>query len=63
MAVMFEDQVVPGTSLAEVALPKNWNNQSQCVQLFELGPSSEEWTICNKMMCKPMEVCNCYKSY
>ena len=49
MAYFLQDQAVPQASrTVSVNIPVNWENQSSCVDVFEVKPESQEW----KLHCK-----------
>ena len=51
MAAIFK-----ATSQAGVTLPANWESQCQCIQMYELMSSAEEWKLCDGMLQKSMQV-------
>ena len=53
---MFEDQLVPEINPPRVGVPANWVDQCQCVDTYDLPPTSEEWKICEKMVQKSLQV-------
>lgn len=46
MAYFLQDQAVPqGSRTVSVNIPINWENQSACVDVFQVKPESQEWTL------------------
>ena len=58
MAAIFDDQLVPDKASSQLglALPTNWENQSQCVQTYEMKSESEDWKLCERMIQKSLQV-------
>ena len=57
MAAIFDDQLVPDKASSQLglALPTNWENQSQCVQTYKKS-ESEDWKSCERMIQKSLQV-------
>ena len=56
---MFEDQIVPEinySSCLHLDVPVQWQLQSQCVELFDVLPQSQEWNQCEQMVLKSLRV-------
>lgn len=57
MAYFLQDQAVPqGSQTVSVNIPSNWENQSACVEVFQIKPESQEWTLITKNSTSGMPV-------